>query len=1186
MSRSWTKQQSNAINATNGSVLVSAAAGSGKTAVLVERVIKLITRQQNPVDVDRLLIVTFTRAAAAEMQQRISEALAFLLKDDPYNPVLLKQKQLLYNSNISTIDSFCSNIVREYFHTLDISPDFRIADTSELMLIQNDALDKTMEKYYASSNKDFIKLVDAFSSKSGDIKLRETIEKIFTFLSTQPFREKWLDDVIANYGEKPVSDTLWGKIIINYTLSSVKHAQNLSDSSLKALDAYPELAVKMSPAIRDDIDFLALLQSKLVKGNWNEIVKCVCDYTATRLNSLKGADENPIKILVAANRKEVKDTIKLIKSYFGWDEDEAKQEIFEIKSLVITLFDVVRDFIAEFDAEKKAKNLLSFSDVELLTVKLLANPVADGYEKTEQSQEISKRFDYVMVDEFQDVNDVQDLIFKCVSTNENNMFVVGDVKQSIYGFRQAKPQIFINRKNAYNRYDEEKENYPATIILDKNFRSRREVCETVNFIFKNLMTKESAGMDYNNDEFLNTGAVYSESSQCNFELALIEKNAFPDSESMQTEAEYIAKKISEMINSDFCVQDGNKQRKATYGDFAVILRSTKNKAAVYVNTLNDCGIPAYSENKDNAFDSREIKIILNYLRVIDNPTLDIPLLSVMVSPIYGFTPDELAQIRSDNRYCDLYSALQKYGKTNSRAAVLLNDISIFRTLSATCEVEKLIDAVYEKTAFPAITGAINVSDKSVKNLRLLREYARTFESNGSKGLSKFIAYIDRLVENKSELSTAFSSSGDGFNMVKVLSIHGSKGLEFPVCFLAGTAHKFNKTDLKSDILLDSVAGLGIRKKEGFCRCNTLPRLAVALEISQNEMAEELRVLYVALTRAKEKLITVSSQKDVNKYLDRLRSKLVLEKQIDSYTVIKSASISDWLCLCALIYPNLINSDNNKDANDNSDCSDKQVVWNYTIIDKPEMIFDLSAINAFDVAGVAENLSNEKCDDKKIVQLLKRNVDFEYKNEKIINLVQKVSASQIAHEQSNEYFDKVLSKPVFLNSIISTATERGTAHHRLLQYCNFENARNDVDAEIVRLLNEGLILRRQADCIDREKIREFMNSQLVKRIIESPCVMREERFSAKLAPCDIFDEYKDVKTDSFVIIQGAVDLAFVEDSALVIVDYKTDMVKSIDRLAELYSKQLILYKKAMEQCTELKVKECIICSIHLNSYITI
>lgn len=1187
MSRNWTPQQKNAIYATDGSVLVSAAAGSGKTAVLVERVIQLITREKNPLDVDRLLIVTFTRAAAAEMRERIQAAVNSLLEKDPYNAHLLAQRQLLYSANISTIDSFCGDIVREYFHSLDIARDFRIADEGELEILRQEALDAAFEKFYdANEDGNFYLLLDAFASKQGDIKLRETVLKISEFLSTQPFPDKWLDDMLENYSEPEIASSVWGKIIIDFAQNAVLHAINLTENSLKRLSEDAKLYEKMAPLLEGDKAYFSLVQKKLAGSSWNEISRAVYSFDAGRLVAPKGYKDNPIKISVASNRDEVKATVKKLESLFTWDEESATSEFSVLHTLLSTLFSLVREYESRLSELKAKKNILSFADIESLTVKLLAKPDdKNGYTKTVQAQEISSRFDAVMVDEFQDVNDVQDLIFKSVSKDESNLFVVGDVKQSIYGFRQAKPEIFIERKNEYKRYNEENPEYPATIILDRNFRSRLEVCDAVNFIFERLMTEESAKMEYNADERLVNGAEFPESDDCNFEISLLEtENSDPEKE--EIEAKYIADKIHKMINSGFRVKDGDVMREARYGDFAVILRSPSGKAMTYVNTLINSGIPAYSENKSSFFDAVEIKIMLNLLRVIDNPGIDIPLLSVLCSPMYAFTPDELAEMRCDSRKSSLYSSVCKYAETNGKARKFIDELKILRDCACTNSVDNLISKACELTGFMSISLAVSGNDSALKNLELLREYARSFESNGYKTLSDFISYTDKLIANKTDLDASSQNEGDTTNAVRVLSIHASKGLEFPVCFIADITHQFNKTDLRNDILLDSKAGLGIKIQNDGVVYNTLPRLATGLRIEENLIAEEMRVLYVALTRAKEKLICVGAVKKCNEYLEKLYSKLVFESIIEPYTVTNCQSYCDWLCLCALVHPSL-----NKLRNDimsgakiipsNGECDWNLQIVNNEQLSKNENSFedDITSEELLQVTGV----SDESFD---YAELLKQNLDFKYKNEDIISLPQKVSASDIAHSQNGDYFEKILSKPSFASEENTAPVARGTAHHKFLQYCNFEQARVNLDSELDRLLNDGKLTEEQIELIDRKTLGEFLTTKLVDRIIASPLVMREKRFTARLKPSVVFDEYKNIKTDATVIIQGAVDLAFIEDGELVIVDYKTDRVKNITKLVDLYTKQLELYKSAMEQSEELTVKECILCSIHLGSYITV
>ncbi len=1180
MEKRWTNQQLYAIYATDGSVLVSAAAGSGKTAVLVERVINLITRKENPIDVDRLLIVTFTRAAAAEMRTRLSNALSKKLENDPYNPRLLRQKQLIYNASICTTDSFCGDLVREYFHSLNIPRDFRIADEGELKICKAKALDSAMDKYYKCGSASFLKLVNAFSSKEGDSRLREVVLTIAKFLSTQPFPEAWLDNMLGNYRVNNISDSIWGKIIIDYSQSAISHAINLSQNSIKTVSEDDKLYKALLPHFESDIVFLQSLQKQMLNGSWDDISRLLHTYKASTLRAPNEYTNNPLKLAAASNRNEVKKTISELSAYFDWSEAEAQLEIQELQRLIETLFELVKDYLNELSQIQEKKNILSFADIEQLTVKLLAVPNENGYTKTAQANDISSRYDMVIVDEFQDVNDVQNIIFNCVSTDENNIFVVGDVKQSIYGFRQAKPQIFIDRRNSCNRFDESNPKYPAAIFLDKNFRSRKEVCSAINFIFSKLMLKETARMDYTKDEYLNVGAVYPESENCDFEIKLIDKKNTENVSSEELEARFIANKIHKMIADGFTVTQDDSKRKATYGDFAIILRSPKKIASIYVNTLISLGIPAFCEIKENFYDSTEIKIMLNLLRVINNPTLDIPLLSVMCSPLYGFNPDELAQLRADNRYVSLYSAVLRYSEKSTKAADFVQDIKTLQMYSHTCGIDDLIGKIYESTSFMAITSAINGNNAPPNNLNILREYARAYQSNGYKTLSDFISYMDKLIENKVDIPSALSDSKE-LNGVQIISIHKSKGLEFPVCFIANMAHQFNKNDFKDDVLVDSKAGIGIRRKEGICRFNTLPRLAVSIELSRNLVAEEMRLLYVALTRAKKKLIVVSTVSDAEKYISKLYSKLVFTTIIEPYTIITSNCYSDWIMLCALTHPSFNAVRRNIDSSAKMLEENDVLPWDFEIITVDDETVDDIPSNIISLETAEEQIEN----DKYYENILSKNLSFSYRNADIMSLPQKVTASEVAHSK-NKYFERILSKPKFLKEQDTTAVERGTAHHIFLQYCNFVNARDNIDDEIERLCAAGRLTSLQAQSIDRTKLAKLIEINLFDRIINAESVYKEEQFFAQISPSVISDEYTHVNQKASIIVQGAVDLAFVENGELVIVDYKTDRVKDIEKLAKLYEKQLLIYKAAMQQTTQLPVKQCIICSLELNDCITI
>ncbi len=1191
----WTRGQLNAINSTDGSVLVSAAAGSGKTAVLVERVKRMITREDNPVDADRLLVVTFTRDAAAEMKQRISKAINKLIKDDPYNPALIEQKKRFNNAHISTIDSFCGDIVREYFHALGISADYRIGDKSELEVLSKKALDKTFDTFYKTNAKEFENLLSAFADvKKGDLFLRKAVLKICDFLSTQPFPDIWLEKMLNNYSEKNFSKSLWGEIITSNIEDNVYRLISLMESAEKSLECEPELSEKFLDAVKEEKGWLLKLLKILKADDWNTIIEYIKSFSPKkRIIAPKGMTDHPVKLSVAKKRDTVKKEINKLISAYDYTEEQADNELAEVKELLSVLFEVVKDYLSNYERLKSDKNILSFSDVEQLTVRLLADyNEENGYEKTECAEEITKRFDAVIVDEYQDVNDVQELIFSCVSDG-NNLFTVGDVKQSIYSFRQARPQIFIDRKENCNRFDEEKPEYPAVIILDRNFRSRSQVCDTVNFIFSNLMSKRAAQMDYTEDEYLYVGADYDEGENDETEIVLIEKSAFPDDVSKaDLEARFIAEKIQRLIGSGFKVTDKDgKKRTATFGDFAVILRNTssggmfssnedgKRKGATeFVKNLISRGVPAFCEDTENFFDSQEIKLLLNFLRVIDNPSLDIPLLSVICSPIYGFTPDELAQIRAENRYVSLYSSLIQNRNTNDKIGLFLSELKKLRQYSSVCSVDELIVRLLDCTALGAITSAVKGVESAQKNINLLRVYARDFEKHGYKSLSGFISFIDKVIESDSMLDAASNADSAALNGVRVLSIHKSKGLEYPVCFIADTARRFNDTEFKKDVLLDSRAGLGVKRRIGALRYNTLPRTAIMLELQSNQIAEEMRLFYVALTRAREKLFIVGTVDNAEKFKEGVNAKLS-GGRIEPYAVSSCKSMLEWTMMTSLINPSIrrqvLPSAEAVSAGDYTE-------WKYTEIKSFED-FE-SVLNV--ISEVKESL--EPDDIGKAVdyaELLKKNLGFKYPNAEIIDLPQKVTASQISHSQNDEYFDKVIKKPSFISSA-ADSVDRGTAHHIFLQYCDFNSAKENIDAELERLEAIGRLTPEQAESVDKDNLKKLLNGELFKRVINSGKIYREERFTAKIHPSLLDEKYSGIDKNVGIIMQGAVDLAFEENGSLIIVDYKTDRIRDVEKLRSLYKKQLELYREAMSKSLEIEVSELIIFSIHLNEYIVL
>lgn len=1176
--REWTDSQRQAINARGGSVIVSAAAGSGKTAVLVERVITRITDKENPVDADKILVVTYTRAAAAELKERLVSKLDELILNDPFNKHLLTQRSLMSKANISTIDSFCSSIVKEFFYVLNIERNFRIADDSELALLKKDALKLTLDSMYADAEPDFFHLVEAFSSTKDDSALENNILKIHEFLRSHPYPDKWIDEKLEMFsGFDNPSDSVWGKILVSYAKDASEFLLSLVESSFDIASYDEKLNDALSDLLNKDREFV----DRLVKSVSSPVNISISDVVKTfdkgRMPTIKGYKDNPLKVKIENNRKAFKDTVSKLQTLFEYDLNTCAIDVADLFVVSQQLFNCVRQFSDNYQRLKAQKKIADYPDLEHWTIKLLVDE--DTMQCTSVAKKLQSRYDEIMIDEYQDANEAQDLIFTALSNNGENLFFVGDVKQSIYGFRQAMPQLFLKRKDESVLYDETSNIFPAKIFLDKNFRSIEPVTDAVNFFFEKLMSKTVGDICYDDTESLKCGAIYEQEHDPNISYHMLQLPDDDDVDADVEEAKHIADIIHKMIKERYKVKDGDNYRDVTYSDFAVLMRNAKSHATVYTDTLIKCMIPAYCETAYSFLDSQEIMVMTNFLSIIDNPALDIELLSVMMSPIYGFTPDDMTLIRCESRYSSLYSAVIKAADNgNVKCRHFLNELAYYRDICVTMPVHNLLNVIYERSGYLSIVSAIDDSDNAVNNLLLLKEYAKNYESGGAKGLSRFVSYISRLKFNGTDIAGAVDMSMSSNNAVRVMSIHASKGLEFPVCILANTSRKF-VTDTKENVLLHSSLGVAVKKRdeENNILTSTMPREALSLKLKQDEKSEELRVLYVAMTRAKQKLIMLSSHKNVESSLERIGSKLTSNKKILPFVVSGCTLLSEWLTMCALLHP------------------DGQVLRDLAMIDlEPDYTACFSMdtkIVYCDGDNIQENddvydIVETDDTDSAVVDVLRENVCFEYKRDVFKNLPSKIAASELSHRLSDNVFDKVLRTPAFMNDTLLSGVSKGTATHAFLQFCDFEKAISDTQSEIQRLKADGYISEIQAQSIDIEKVSRFINSDLIKRCIKSDKVFKEFRFAVEISGSVIDGSLKDVETDEKIILQGAVDLAFVEDNELIIVDYKTDNVKDINQLYDMYHKQLEIYKDAMQQCTDYKVKECLIYSIKHSQYITV
>lgn len=1181
----WTPSQSDAICARNGTVLVAAAAGSGKTAVLVQRAVERLTDPIHPTSADRLLIVTFTKAAAAEMRARLEKRLYDLLRENPGNTALRRQSVLLSQAHIGTVDSFCAEMVREFFHLLDISPDFSILSDRQKEEFTADAVNAALSEGFENGN--ISELADAFAAERDDKRLMQMVLTLFEYMQSHPFPERWLEEKAALYeSDAPAADTPWGKVLLEYAAETAQYCAGVLENALQEAEGSPELEKAFGSALVSDRTLCEQIAVLAESRDWNGLSGFVKGLSFQRRGMLKGFEDDFHRDKLELLRNEVKKALGELSALFAADEEEFRRELRETGPLVRGLGELTLDFSRRYTAKKREGNFLDYSDLEHFAIRLF---LTENGERTQAAREVSARFDEIMIDEYQDINEVQDSLFRAVARlsdyGESNLFMVGDVKQSIYGFRRAMPEIFLARRAAFQKYDREKDAYPAYLTLDRNFRSRSTVTETVNFVFSRLMSKEAGDIDYTGEELLRCGADYEEKSGCETELLLLERDA--DTDMVEAEAAQIALRIGALLEEGFTVKDGKQERPASYRDFCVLLRSANKYAPLYAKALLSRGIPARASVAGGFFAAAEVSMALAFLQVIDNPNQDIPLLSVLMSPVYGFTEDDVARLRLGDKKRPLYlsllaaaerqvleeqfcSAEQSYATEGGRCREVLRDLEYYRTVASTMPSDGFLDLLYRHTGLPETVLCMENGEERLQNLRLLQRYAADYESSGYHGISGFVGFLDRLRRNNADLQSAElpRQSGDS---VSIMSIHKSKGLEFPVCIVAGCGRNF--TPERGEVFLHPELGLGIKRKDAAlsARFTTTAREAIALEIERSAAAEELRVLYVAMTRAKEKLILLAAGTGLEKALLRLSAQIT-EKGISPYAVRGARNAGVWLMLCALSHPDGGALRELAGAQDGGlVCREYSAPWR------------ISLCEAAASAAVPEEKTGPLsiAPDTALLKELRRGAAFRYPFEEALSVPAKVAASKLTAQRTQEL--STLVRPAWLSERGLTPAERGIALHDFMQYADFAAALHDPAAELARLAARGSLTPEQAQAVELLKVRVFLEGTLGRRILASPLVEKEKRFTAWIPAFLAAGESAAPSgtSEEPVVLQGAVDCVFEENGRLHVVDFKTDKVKNMEELWERYGLQLRLYGLAMEQVTGRQVGELILYSTVLN-----
>lgn len=1177
----WTTDQQHAIECCKGSVLVSAAAGSGKTAVLVERVIRRLTDEDNPCSAEDLLIVTFTRAATAQMREKIGAAILKRLSEDPTDRHLRRQYMLLPFAKICTIDSFCNDLVRENFHALGISPDYSLLDNETAVIMKNDVCEAMLERAYEEdSDGSFSGLSDMMSSGSSDEDFAKLIIKMYDISTAYPFPDLWLDSLIEEYSQPDINKSCWGGIIKKYICDMIDYCVSSSNDMMTAMESDSIVADAYGAAVQSDINMYAELREK-VNRDWDEALEAFNTVKYMGLGRVPKGYESETKNAVMTARKKLKDLLKKVPNIMCVSSGEHSEDVRLMRGPVTKLIELVKQFGREYSAEKDKMNSADFSDILHRALNLLA--VSDGrggYIKTDLARELSSHYVEILVDEYQDINEAQDMIFKAISADENNLFTVGDVKQSIYRFRQAMPEIFLRRRSTTHSFESGK--YPLGITLGSNFRSRVGVTSCVNYIFRQLMSTEAGELEYDDSEALNAAAKYPERDTPDCELHVVTDKG-NRADTLEAQARYVARYIDRTVREGkTLVTKGGALHPASYGDFCILLRTAKNVSSVYANALSERGIPVFSPETGGFFEAAEISFILSLLRVLDNPVQDIPLAAVMLSPLFGFSAGELADIRASAKERleagetePLYrSVTASADEGDEKAAAFLKKIESLRRLSLTLSAGELVRRVCEETGFDAIAGAMPDGERRRLNIGLLCDYAEKYEAAGNLGLSGFIRFIDKVARTSGDLATAARPS-ENADIVRIMTVHQSKGLEFPICIFADMQHVFNERDNTESVLISSSAGLGMKRRteDGISVYDTASRRAAVITSERMGRSEEMRVLYVALTRAKENLVMVTSVPNPEKGLAKVAVECGIGERANPFAVLRMNNFSDLVLTALMRHP----------------AADE--LRKLSGVDVPIFLPEKDRFKLKVVVSDSESFMTESANEQKIAakpvffdEVCER-LDYSDPRSVLSSVPAKRAASDGSERGINrEYFAS--SRPAFMSSGGLTPAQRGTATHKFMQFSDYAAARADIESELARLVDGGFLSEDEGKAVNVSAAKRFFMSSLAERIFASDNVMREKKFAALFPAKFFYPELTGEAAEEKIVVQGIADCVFVEDGKLVIVDYKTDTGVDAEALLDRYSAQLGIYREALSQALGMPVKETLLYSFFMNSTVKV
>ena len=1183
----WTSEQQKVIDLRNRNILVSAAAGSGKTAVLVERIIRRLTEDDTPTDVDRLLIVTFTEAAAAEMKERIGAAIEKKLEERPGDIRLERQATLIHSAQITTIHSFCLAVIRDHFHVIGIDPGFRIAEEGELKLLKQDVLEELLEECYAEAKEEFLDFTERFGSGKSDKKIEEIILKMYEYSRSYPRPDRWLDQCVKAYESENLEVRAEERVRMR-----AADIERVLERGLKICEE-PDGPYMYGDMLDSDLEELERLQRA---ENFDAMYSAAAGFKWKRLSSKKDDTVSPDKKeKVKKLREQAKSLLKgMQEDYFYAPREVWQQDMQDALPSVVTLTELVKRFAHMLDEKKRLRNMIDFNDMEQFALAILTEEKDGELVPSAVAGEYEDRFDEVMIDEYQDSNLVQETILTSVSRvsrGEYNIFMVGDVKQSIYSFRLSRPELFMEKYNTYSL----KDSVTQRIDLHKNFRSREEVLDSVNDIFRQIMKKELGGIEYDDSAALYPGAEFpplpsGKEDFCKSELLLLDKEDTGDEDERQAEARMIARRIRELIRDGVVLDKETREyRRVQYRDIVILTRSIRGWAEVFSSVLGEEGIPAYSVSREGYFETYEVSVLLDYLKILDNARQDLPLAAVLTSVFGGLDTRELAEIRIAYPNVPFYEAAAMCAESDAAEDACMEElrgklrrfydqVRYFREKVPYTPIHELLEEIIDKTGYGLYIAAMPGGAQRMANVEMLTERAAAFEGTSYKGLFNFVRYIAQLKKYDVDYGEA-GIMDEQADTVRIMSIHKSKGLEFPIVFVAGMGKKFNTQDTKGSVLLhpDWGAGVDLIDLKRRTKTPTFLKKMIREETALENLAEEMRILYVALTRAKEKLIMTGAAKITEDGAVSDISGVFRAEGAKCYL--------DWVLPCIL-----------------SDETGKV---------KQESPVEVSVFGAEDLTPQQEEVQAEvmsedvlrNWDDSQVYEpelreRLDAQIDYVYPFEDEGKMKLKFTVSELkkwaslAEEAGEEMYEEPVVVPLIPEFLkeeeILTGAPRGSAYHKLLELLDF-TVDYDVEnliAAVQQLRQEGRLTDEMAECIRPKDILRFLGCRSGKRMADAARngkLYKEQPFVLSVDASEIYPE--DCSGEK-ILVQGIIDVYFEEPDGLVVLDYKTDKVRTGNELKEKYHAQLDYYAQALEQLTEKPVKEKIIYSFTLGEEIEV